>query len=196
MILFTKKIQFFIKILLVLVGNVLLGNIVLDKEELINIDKKNSDSASINSNAMSKTDEAIIFVTEDTYVYGSENIFLQTTKLPKENKTKNTLTNLTKKKQNKSISKKKLMFTKTLVSKKHFHNTLEHHFFNNIFSENANFINTSNYFNFLHLEKTYHQKELLIKAKNADKFYFDSKIRSTSIVNLSDRAPPVLIVEI
>jgi len=84
----TKKTRSFIRIFLILISNVLYGNMILYKE-YINIDTEVSNLRSINNNRTLITYEVIFFITKDSYMYGAENIFLKTIK---EKKTKNKLT--------------------------------------------------------------------------------------------------------
>lgn len=86
----TKKTRSFIRIFLILISNVLYGNMILYKE-YINIDTEVSNLRSINNNRTLITYEVIFFITKDSYMYGAENISLKTIK---EKKTKNKLTKI------------------------------------------------------------------------------------------------------
>lgn len=143
-------------------------------KEYINIDTEVSNLRSINNNRTLITYEVIFFITKDSYMYGAENIFLKTIK---EKKTKNKLT--------------KSRLKKNVVPIKHFYNNLESIFFKSSHFENAKSLNTSNYFRTLYLENSFTQKNLLIKPKNDDKGYSNSKIKQTCINKLSNRAPPL-----
>ncbi len=183
---FAKRIKFFIKAVLVLVGNLLYGS--FDKVENTNTEIKLSDSIDL---AAKISDEKgiIIFLAEDSYVFGKENIFLVNIELSKEKKRKSIYKKFIKKKESKSISKKKEQFSKTLVSKRQFLNKLPHYFFKNSSSESTFFSSKSNDFKLLHPENINSKNKILNKNKG-NNIFFDFKTKLTSIVNLSDRAPP------
>lgn len=182
-----KTIHLFIKIILVLIVNVLFGKSFLEIENKSN-EIKISDSSNIATNS-TKKETTTIFISEDANVYGAENIFIQTKNCQK--KIKKNIAKLSSKKQYKSISKKKQIHTKVVIPQKKFHNTPQDCFFKNLLSANANLLNTSYHFKFLHIGNICLQKSLLFITKRNDQYYLDSKFRLTTLINLSDRAPPV-----
>lgn len=184
---FEKMTRLFIKIFLVLITNVLFGKSDLEIENKSN-EIKISDSSSIATNS-TKKDAITIFISEDANVYGAENIFIQTKNCQK--KIKKNIAKLSSKKQYKSINNKKKIHSKAVAPQKKIHNTLQDYFFKNLLSENANLLNTSYPFKFLHIGNIYLQKSLLFISKRNDQYYLDSKFRLTTLINLSDRAPPV-----
>ncbi len=153
---------------------------------------KISDSANSRINLINVDTTEIIFITDDSYIHGRENIFSQNKIALKNKALKKITTRLPKIKQKKIYRNKNIKIA--AAPKAQILNPFFRYFFSRNHLENKKITRTSGILKILFFRDDYKKNIFSSQKTKNDNFFTNPRIKIKTIINLSDRAPPLCLL--